>query len=123
MIFIKIKLCQHVIIIFMSAIEISPKLLHVRIYGDHADNYEVSFFIFKDGERGVISGLNGNDFYKHIKQVFVTLETYGITTIHGSVTKAHARLIRMFSPGFDVTFEPTICEGRQMVWITARLNL
>jgi hypothetical protein len=107
---------------YIMRIESSTKLIQVRLYDEHADNYCLSFFIFKDGERGIISGLNGDDFYKNIVTVFKHLrDDYGINIIHGSVTKTHARLIRMFSPGFTVTYEPTQCEGRAMVWITASL--
>lgn len=93
------------------------------MYGSHNDNYEASFYIFKDGERGVVAGLLAKNLYSNIELLFTQIsKDHGINIIHGSVTPAHARLIRMYSKNLDVNYEPTICEGREMVWLTLKLK-
>lgn len=77
-------------------IEISAKLYHLRLYGHHADNFEHGVFMYVDGVKGFLTGLNAELFYDNIDLVFDEAQAKcGVTELHGSVTAPHMRLIRM----------------------------
>lgn len=52
--------------------------------------------MYVDGVKGFLTGLNAELFYDNIDLVFdAAAEKIGVTELHGSVTAAHMRLIRM----------------------------
>lgn len=78
----------------MARFEVSAKVLHYRIYGDHPDNYEASFSLYVEGDRGQLYGLNGRQFYKHAPGLIKDMMAYaGIKTVEAYVLEDHAALI------------------------------
>lgn len=97
-------------------VEVSIKMLQVRIYGEHPDNYESVFDIYVDGIKGFIFSLIGKGFYSSVDDVVAALEKFGIKEFHGSVMPAHGAAIqKLLGKKYDVQFpEQTECAGRVM---------
>jgi hypothetical protein len=100
-------------------IEVSIKMLQVRVYGEHADQYDSVFDVYVDGSKGFIFSLNGSGFYAVVDEVVETLNKYGISEFFGSVMPKHARAIQRFmGNNHEVdTSETTTCAGREMTWV------
>jgi hypothetical protein len=99
-------------------VEVSIKMLQVRIYGEHPDAYESVFDIYVDGVKGFIFSLIGKGFYSSVDDVVDALGKFGIKEFHGSVMPTHSAAIqRLMGKKYDVSFpESTECAGRVMYW-------
>lgn len=99
-------------------VEVSIKMLQVRIYGDHPDAYESVFDIYVDGVKGFIFSLIGKGFYSSVDDVVEALDKFGIKEFHGSVMPSHGAAIqRLMGKKYDVSLsERTECANRVMYW-------
>lgn len=100
-------------------VEVSIKMLQVRVYGEHPDQYDSVFDIYVDGSKGFIFSLNGRGFYAVVDSVVEALNKFGIFEFYGSVMPKHSRAIeRYMGKNHKVdTSETTVCAGREMTWI------
>lgn len=104
----------------MAHIEISPKQFQVRIYGRHPDNYDASFQLYVDGDKGFVHSLTGSGFYRlmpeFVRKVF---ETCGVRTVEAYVLEPHARLMKRMFRGkvnMELLSMGTVA-GRKMIWV------
>lgn len=100
-------------------VEVSIKMLQVRIYGDHPDAYESVFDIYVDGVKGFIFSLNGRGFYAVVDLVVEAVQKFGVFEFYGSVMPKHGRAIeRYMGKNHEVdASERTECAGREMAWV------
>jgi hypothetical protein len=101
-------------------IEISDKVIQVRMYDRHADNYAVVLNLYLDGQKAFVFGLKGSGFYDNFHKLYpLLLERYGITDYHGSVMRSHARAMKYkLRRDYEVTITgDTSCAKRNMSWV------
>jgi len=89
-------------------VEVSIKMLQVRVYGDHPDQYESVFDVYVDGPKGFIFSLIGKGFYSVVDLAVEALNKFGIFEFYGSVMPKHGAAIQRFmGDRYDVDLSET----------------
>lgn len=103
-------------------VELEPRQWDLRLYTDHPDNYIAAAAVLVDGERAILTHLNGLGFYEHVAEVLdAVYRELGIQVIEAHVTVPHARLARQaLRHRYHVIERPARCAGRQMVRLEIR---
>ena len=101
--------------------ESSIKRLQIRGYKDDEDDPPRLYFdVELEGDMGLISSLNGSDFYKNIDAIWELLSLeYGVTQLYGTVLLSHATAIkRLLRSRYSVKFIRKVkLAGRSMILV------
>lgn len=108
-------------------VEVEPKMVHVRFYPDERDDYIAGFFLYKEGDDGIINGLLTSQpgfFASYGHLIPHAMRQIGVKRVHAHMTAPTARLMkRWMAPHLDVTLgEVEPINGRKFRKITAALG-
>jgi hypothetical protein len=102
-------------------LESSIKRIQIRGYkDDEEDPPRLYFDVELEGDMGLISSLNGKEFYKNVDAIWDLLSLeYGVSQIFGTVLPNHAKIIKRLLRGrFNVKFLRKVrLAGRNMILV------
>lgn len=105
-------------------IESNVRMFSIRIYDpDEPLKYSATAQIGCYGPRGWIWGIHGASFYRDVESIIEHCRAYGLDTLSGYVSSAHARLLRLRLPNMEIAAEPEeVVWGHVLQWVTIHIT-
>lgn len=100
-------------------VEASVRSASLRIYLHDSEDYDACCQLVCYGDKGWLHSITGAGFYLALDQVIDKARSFGVKSLAGYVTAAHARLAKRMAEKSGIGFtlgEAGLMDGHALVW-------